>query len=78
MVNSGCGKVSFYVGELFGGGGGAYIMGKVDTFIPELPANLVDPVKTTNDKFLEEQLRCNAQAKVHVQIVVVRCEWFCG
>jgi hypothetical protein len=42
--------------------------------LPELSANLVDPVEATDYKLLQVQLRCNAHKKLHVQLVVVCLE----
>jgi hypothetical protein len=36
------------------------------------------PIKATNDQLLEEELGCDAEEQVHVQLIVVSLEWLRG
>lgn len=48
------------------------------TFIAELATNLVDPVESTNNELLEEQLGSNTKVELHIQLVVMCLERSCG
>ena len=43
--------------------------------VPELAANLVDPLDSSYNQLLEIELRSNAHVELHVEVVVVRHEW---
>ena len=47
------------------------IVGHVDGLVPELTADLVDPVDAADDQHLVVQLRRDSHEQPHVQVVVV-------
>mmetsp|Transcript_36980 Transcript_36980/g.75452 ORF Transcript_36980/g.75452 Transcript_36980/m.75452 type:complete len:209 (-) Transcript_36980:815-1441(-) len=55
-----------------------WVVCEVNTLIAELSPNLIHSVKSTNDKHLEIQLRCNTKVQVHTQVIVVCNEWLCS
>lgn len=59
-------------------GGELRVVGQVNALIPELPPDLVNPVKPADHQHLEVQLRSNSHVELHVEVVVVGHEGLGG
>lgn len=54
------------------------VVGKIDTLVAELTANLVDTLETTDDQLLEEQLGGDTHVQLHIEVIVVCLEGLGG